>query len=383
MSENNYLQTELEELLQKDLSTWTFMQEGSLDGIWYWDLERPENEWMSPEFWRTMGFDPAEKRHDPAEWQDLIFQDDLDTALENFHAHCADQNHPYDQVVRYRHADGSTVWVRCRGMAIRDPAGKPIRMLGAHTDITQVKVSEESARAGWRAADKANAELRSFAYSISHDLKAPSNTLDMLLNELERHIGADLDAEGRDLLDMSQQTVGRMKDLIDYVLEYTRVIGMEPKFEDLPLNDAVDHALQNLRADIDARGARIDVEALPRIRAVRAQINILFQNLLANAIKFCPPDRTPRIHVAQAANGAPDRLKITVQDNGIGIPPGSEERIFRLFQRLHGHSEIAGAGIGLPMCQHIAMNHQGEIGLTSMPGVGSEFALHLPRHMIV
>jgi len=138
----HYLEEELHQRVQQDRSLFEFLQAGSLDGIWYWDLENPENEWMSPQFWTTLGYDPAQKQHLAAEWQDLINPDDLAVALDNFNRHCADPNHPYDQVVRYRHASGDTVWVRCRGIVIRDDSGKPIRMLGAHTDLTALKKVE-------------------------------------------------------------------------------------------------------------------------------------------------------------------------------------------------------------------------------------------------
>ncbi|MEM9736241.1 MAG: PAS domain-containing protein, partial [Pseudomonadota bacterium] len=106
------MRTELEALIRSDPEMLAFVQRSALDGIWYWDLETGEDEWMSPEFWRLFGVDPATKAHKASEWQDMIFPDDRDRALENFHRHCADPSHPYDQVVRYRHADGSTVWVR-------------------------------------------------------------------------------------------------------------------------------------------------------------------------------------------------------------------------------------------------------------------------------
>lgn len=131
------LEKELEELLQRDPGIWRFLREGSLDGVWYWDLESPEDEWLSPEFWRLFGVDPATKQHKASEWQDIIFKEDLAVALENFEKHCADPNHPYDQIVRYRHADGGVIWVRCRGVAIRDENGKAIRLLGAHNDLTE------------------------------------------------------------------------------------------------------------------------------------------------------------------------------------------------------------------------------------------------------
>ncbi|MEN8199859.1 MAG: PAS domain-containing protein [Thermodesulfobacteriota bacterium] len=142
-STQNYLKNELYDLIQKDPSVFDFLQQGALDGVWYWDLEKLENEWMSPRFWEVLGYDPGEKDHLSSEWQDIIFKEDFDLAIQNFTRHCEDPSHPYDQIVRYRHKNGSVVWVRCRGIAIRDESGKPVRMLGAHSEITQQKLAEE------------------------------------------------------------------------------------------------------------------------------------------------------------------------------------------------------------------------------------------------
>lgn len=138
----NYLRKELYELVKSDSSIFEFIQSGSLDGMWYWDLQNPKNEWMSDKFWETLGFDPNEKKHLASEWQDLIFEEDLKTAKANLDRHIRDPDHPYDQIVRYRHKNGSTIWIRCRGLAIRDENGQAIRMLGAHTDITHMKETE-------------------------------------------------------------------------------------------------------------------------------------------------------------------------------------------------------------------------------------------------
>ena len=157
----HYLKRELYDLIRRDDSIFEFLQLGSLDGIWYWDLEATEQEWLSPRFWEVLGFDPDTKQHLASEWQDLIFADDLEVVLANFRQHCADPTHPYDQVVRYRHRDGSTVWVRCRGLAIRDDTGTPTRLLGAHTDLTPLKRTEEELRKRTRELEAANRDLRS------------------------------------------------------------------------------------------------------------------------------------------------------------------------------------------------------------------------------
>ncbi len=146
--------------MRNDSSFFDFFQMGSLDGLWYWDLEKPENEWMSERFWTTLGYDPAEKEHCSSEWQNLIHPEDFKVANDNFVKHCENPDHPYDQVVRYRHNDGSTVWVRCRGIALRNSEGKPIRMLGAHIDVTGQKRAEEQLRIRTLELERANEDLK-------------------------------------------------------------------------------------------------------------------------------------------------------------------------------------------------------------------------------
>ena len=141
--EVNYLKKELYELIKSDESIFDFIQESSVDGLWYWDLENPENEWMNPKFWMVLGYNPKEMPHKSSSWQSIINQDDLKAAMERVAFHLENPNHPYDQIVRYTHKNGSTVWIRCRGMAIRDKNGKPVRMLGAHHDISELKTLGE------------------------------------------------------------------------------------------------------------------------------------------------------------------------------------------------------------------------------------------------
>lgn len=142
MMNDNYLKSELYSSIKRNEQIFDFIQDNCLDGLWYWDLEKPENEWMNPRFWHTLGYNPNEMPHSPSAWQHIINQNDLQVAIDNFQKHLADENHPYDQIVRYRHKEGYTVWIRCKGKAMRDQQGKPTRMLGVHNDITDFKNKE-------------------------------------------------------------------------------------------------------------------------------------------------------------------------------------------------------------------------------------------------
>lgn len=145
MVSEHYLKTELYEKVSASPELFDWLQEGSLDGVWYWDLENPENEWLSPRFKQLFGYKDDEIPNTSEWWQSNIFPEDLPGVLETFDRHVK-EGAPYDQIVRYRHKDGSTVWVRCRGLAIKNEAGEPVRMLGAHTDVTALKLAEEGLR---------------------------------------------------------------------------------------------------------------------------------------------------------------------------------------------------------------------------------------------
>ena len=112
MKNTNYLKKELYELIKTDESIFDFIQESSLDGLWYWDLEQPEEEWMNPKFWVVLGYDHREMPHKASAWQNIIHPEDLKLATDNFIKHCENPAHPYDQAVRYTHKNGSTVWIR-------------------------------------------------------------------------------------------------------------------------------------------------------------------------------------------------------------------------------------------------------------------------------
>lgn len=165
-AEIHYLAEELWNLMASDGVITSFFVDHCIDGAWYWDLENPEHEWMSPSFWTTLGYDPATKPHLASAWQDIINGDDLTLAVENLNKHLADPDQAYDQEVRYRHANGSTVWIRCRGIAFRDHSGKPLRMLGVHTDITRLKEKEAELTEALHRVEAQEAELELLINSV-------------------------------------------------------------------------------------------------------------------------------------------------------------------------------------------------------------------------
>jgi PAS domain S-box-containing protein len=139
---SHYLEQELNNLIKSEENIFKFITENTTDGMWFWDLEKPSEEWMNSDFWKTLGYDPKIMPHKSAAWQNIIHPEDLKSATENLHLHCNNPNYPYNQIVRYTHQFGKTVWIKCKGIAIRDENGKAIRMLGMHENVSELKETQ-------------------------------------------------------------------------------------------------------------------------------------------------------------------------------------------------------------------------------------------------
>ena len=221
-----------------------------------------------------------------------------------------------------------------------------------------------------------NEELRAFAYATSHDLKAPTNTSQLLIEALLASMDGKLAEEEVELFNDLVNTNRRMADLIDDVLDYTNAIGSVGQHETVNLNECLADVVENLRADIRESGAQIRHDPLPSLTAHPSQMRQLLQNLLSNAIKFRSPDRPPRIDIGFVPCEA-GQAGFRITDNGIGIAPEHQDRIFRLFSRLNSQDHYDGTGLGLAICQRIALNHGGRIEVSSTDGEGSSFTVIL------
>ncbi|EDN35800.1 EAL domain-containing protein [Francisella tularensis subsp. novicida] len=137
----HYLEKEFYTLL-RDRDIFNALEHSSLDGLWYWDLENPQNMWLNKTFWQILGYDPDQKKHLASEWQNVVYPDDLNKVKQELAKHLADPSYKYSAIVRYKHRNGSIVWIKCSGIAIRDENGKPLRVLGTRSDISDLKQIE-------------------------------------------------------------------------------------------------------------------------------------------------------------------------------------------------------------------------------------------------
>jgi signal transduction histidine kinase len=228
------------------------------------------------------------------------------------------------------------------------------------------------------ALQRSNAELEQLAYVASHDMQEPLRMVASYLQLVAQRYGDLLDADGHEFIGYAVDGAKRMQALISDMLAFSRVNTRARPLAPTDCAKIVATARLNLQIAIEEAGATITEGELPAVLGDATQLLQLFQNLIANAIKF-RGDAAPRVHVV--AQPAEDGWCFSISDNGIGIAPEYFERIFVLFQRLHGRKEYSGTGIGLALCKRIVERHGGRIWVESTPGQGSVFSFTLPRVM--
>ncbi|WP_339104063.1 MEDS domain-containing protein [Haloterrigena salinisoli] len=222
---------------------------------------------------------------------------------------------------------------------------------------------------------QSNERLEQFAYAASHDLQEPLRMVSSYLQLIENEYESELDADGEEFLAFAVDGAERMRAMIDGLLAYSRVETQGDPFEPVDLEAVIDDVLTDLRLRIAESGAEIEVGDLPTVSGDRNQLHQLFQNLLSNALEYSG-DEPPRVEIAATRDGP--QWTVSVSDEGIGIEPAEQERIFEVFERLHSRAEYDGTGIGLALCQRIVERHGGEIRVDSEPGEGATFSVTFP-----
>lgn len=301
-------------------------------------------------------------------WQSVHDPETLPEVMEHWTASLSTGEN-FEMVFPLRRADGAFRPFLTRIVPIRDEAGRIVRWFGTNTDIAGQKQIESELR-------HANADLEQFAYSASHDLQEPLRTVKVFSQLLAARAGEKLDVQSLEYLDNVISGAARMEALIRDLLLYARTAQFETVREPTDANAVIEAALTNLKGAIAETGAVVDFEPSPGLPVHPTPLELLFQNLIGNAIKYRRPDVTPAVHIASTRLNA--QWLFSVSDNGIGIESEYKERIFGLFKRLHTSDSYSGTGIGLALCRRIVERHGGRIWVESEPGKGSTFYFTLP-----
>jgi PAS domain S-box-containing protein len=337
-------------------------------------------------------------------WGAAVHPDDVQHCVRTWND-ALERGMAYEVEFRFRRAsDGAYRWHLARGVPFRDAQGTIVKWLGTATDIDDYKAEEaknrvlrakledrvrqrtaalEAANRGLKVSsaklERSNRELLEFASVASHDLQEPLRKVRTFGDRLNTLCAGNLDEQGRDYLNRMLNAAGRMQTLIQDLLAFSRVGSRPRSFVAVDLALATREVLSDLEILIAETGAQVEVSDLPTIDADPVLIRQLLQNLIANALKFHKKGQAPMVRVSAArSDSAADSTAISVADQGIGFEEKYLDRIFTMFQRLHGRDEYEGTGVGLAICRKIAWCHGGDITATSRPGHGSVFTVTLP-----
>jgi signal transduction histidine kinase len=269
------------------------------------------------------------------------------------------------------------------GLYVVNPAVKKIEEI--MRDMTR---SHAELKTYARKLERSNKELQDFASVASHDLQEPLRKIQAFSDRLRSRCASAVDDQGREYLDRIQNAASRMQTLINDLLTYARVATKAQPFVPTDLVSVTREVVSDLEARIEQVNGRVEVGDLPTLEADPLQVRQLMQNLIGNSLKYNRPDVPPVVSIyshhltrtdsAKEGEAAGEYCEISVEDNGIGFDEIYSEKIFTIFQRLHGRTEYEGTGVGLAVCRKIVERHGGTITARSTPGKGSTFTVTLP-----
>lgn len=226
-----------------------------------------------------------------------------------------------------------------------------------------------------------NRDLQQFAAITAHDLRAPVLSMTGFLSMLQRRHGEQLDESGRNLVMRANRAANHMGELIEGMLSLARLDSPGLKMQEFDAQKAARDAVNQIESDIAMADAHVEIAKLPNIHAHRVQFVQLLQNLIGNAVQY--RDQSRQVQIRVSAEEEEEHWLFRVEDNGIGIEREHHGRIFEIFQRLHGQEQYPGNGIGLAICQRIALRHGGKVWVNSEPGQGSTFLFLISKTPLI
>ncbi len=331
---------------------------------------------------QMLGYDPEKLA--TLTFGDITHPDDLDADLEQLRRLLAEEISSYRMRKRYLHADGHTVWGDLSVSLVQNDGGEPLHFVSHVADLTEeMRAHDEIERinraltAQKEQLERSNSDLEAFATLASHDLQAPLATIRGYLELLQLEYADTLDERANDWIGRSAHAAERMSELVRSLLDFSRTGGRASADRDTV---SVAGLVEELRTDLDQliRGAGAVLEVAtdaPMVRADRARLRQVLQNLVQNAVKYRSPERTPRVVVDVAEQ--PTEWLVTVTDNGVGVPADLREAVFTMGTQVDRSDP--GHGIGLTACRRIVEHHGGRIWVEDNPTGGSRFRFTLPR----
>jgi len=273
---------------------------------------------------------------------------------------------------------GERKWLSVNAAPLLDEDGRLYGAVASFRDVTEAKRAQKQIERYAAELERSNQDLQQFGYVISHDLREPLRVVSGYLRLLEQRYRGELDRKADAFIDYAVDGAERMQQMIGALLDLSRVETRGEAFAPTDVDAVVEQVLPALSRAMEECGAEVTRDPLPMVMADEAQLGQVFQNLVANALKFRQEGVPPRIHISAEREGC--EWTISVADNGIGIEPEQAERIFTIFQRLHTEEEYPGLGIGLALCKRIVERHGGRIWVESEPGEGTTFYFTLPAY---
>jgi PAS domain S-box-containing protein len=361
------VEAQSKELLQAN-ERFELASRATSDVIWDWDLVSDEV-YRSDHFFDILGYDKSDITGTNEFWKSIIHPDDVEPVTERMSAILEGTDQYWAQEFRVKKRDGSFAYIVDRGFILRNPEGKAVRMIGAIQDITTRKAAELELVELNQRLTRANEELKIFASVASHDLREPLRMISSFLALLEKKYGDSLDEKAHQYISFAIDGAKRLTALINDLLEYSRV-GFDPALiEEIDTNELVNGVVKLNSNLLRENDAVLTIEDLPTIRGIKIPLQLVFQNLIGNALKYRQDDLAPQIRIS--GRELEDFWEFSVSDNGIGIESDYLEFIFGLSKRVN--LKYPGSGMGLATCKKIITQHGGRIWAESNPGKGSIF----------
>jgi signal transduction histidine kinase/CHASE3 domain sensor protein len=357
-------------------------------GSWKWDGSTETLVW-SDGLYKILNKDPETFTPSWNSFFENVYPEDRDSLDDLLKKTIADQE---GSMFEYRvEINGALRYLSLTSKPRKSDTKSAFDILGTVIDVTDQKMYEAQLEQYTAELKRSNEDLEQFAYVASHDLQEPLRKIRAFGDRLSSRYKKQLDDQGEDYIKRMQSASVRMQSLIEDLLAFSRLSQSKDVFQRIDMNKIMEEVQEDLDIQIKREQAVVKIDKIPFLTGEKMQIKRLFQNLVNNAIKFHKPNEAPVVEVfgknlkwmeikKQLGVTLPDSpyVMISVKDNGIGFDERFNEKIFNIFQRLHGRTEYEGTGIGLAVCRKIVTNHKGYITARSTEDVGSEFIVVLP-----